>query len=273
MKIGDTILEQNIYYTAKVNIALDDVLQKISKYMHDTYYKYIYFPESEKLFDTTASKVKVIKSYIYKRYGIKLAPDDINKIQLELNHLKDDGLQISFILTKDMDWSPGDFSDNGSCFFSFNKGARKLISSNDGYFIKFYDGDKRFGRCQALPGFIKDKKCSNTYTFFNSFMISDNTIAEIMSNISSSKYVINRITNKGTRGDERSVLYSNTPAVIVGPDCNVVDCWYIDERPYETYRCEYCDNYFVLNEDPCGKSKKGMNNIYYNNTNKKKVKE
>lgn len=202
--------------------------------------------------DKDSSPFKTLKSYLYKNHNLKLeGPQFINKINLILSKLNQP-TEFKVTLTPNMDWKPGTYNDEGSCFFTFNSGGRYIIPDHGGCFIRVSSqADPNYGRCMALPAY----KHPTILTIFNYYKIKPEIMGALLGKLSDCKVIYHPLSNKQKRvKGERSVLYANTTNnVCVGNVDDHIDYyWKIEESDYITYRCPKCGLYVKKHGDPCG---------------------
>ncbi len=81
---------------------------------------------------------KRLAALIKKNSDVKLSSDHISIIgDLARQHSSKPGI-IYYDITNKFDWTPGDFKDNGSCFWGKNNEAREIMLDAGGLAIRFY---------------------------------------------------------------------------------------------------------------------------------------
>lgn len=108
---------------------------------------------------------KRIAKSLHENYSIKLDNDTISnfgellrrQVQKDSTHYID--------LTTTFDWQSGDFGDEGSCFWTYNEGAKQMIYDAGGFAIREFTDDTYtigIARCWCIPE-------GNVYYIFNCY--------------------------------------------------------------------------------------------------------
>lgn len=147
----------------------------------------------------TGSFPKRLAKYVY---NLKDESENLKRIKIQEKDLSVIG-QIAkanletertlfFAITNHLDWSPGDYADDGSCMFSSYNSGRRAMEDQGGMAVLFFNFGrstplKRFshlkiseelqqegyknpygvGRCWFLPQYLNGKKENLVYVFFN----------------------------------------------------------------------------------------------------------
>lgn len=242
IKIGNKEFDFGTVYNADISVKKESVIVEARRILS----KYgIYATVPLTLFDEKASPIKALKNFLYKTYGYKLDGNDlINELQIAFNRINAPQT-FGVVFSPEMDWSPGDYGDRDSCYWSFNMGGRYIIGDNGGCFIKLSTNDKpKYGRLMCLPA-----GNANAMTFFNTYRVDDDTVASIFKELTGYDPLFHLLTNKGKRNiNDRKVIYSNSSRNVIlsfEDEPKEEYYWDVDERPYITYKCGICGKRFL----------------------------
>jgi hypothetical protein len=98
---------------------------------------------------------KRISKHYKETFGVTLSSRLLSTIGTMLKeYVQDTPDKVVFDLTNDLDWSAGQFGDDGSCLWTVHKSARKAITEAGGGAIRIYDPnepDEGTGRAWIMP--------------------------------------------------------------------------------------------------------------------------
>jgi hypothetical protein len=162
-------------------------------------------------------------------------PDIISETGLQeiKTRIKDRFELIEYDFTDCIDWNAGDFGDNGSCYFYHDtyKHSKQAITDNDGYAMRFYNGDGGIARAFIVP-YADGAIVFNGKGAFNTLEISK-TLAMLAGHDPDNPLYIGFSVN----GAQHSVPYIDDACLVASDHENYIDLsWDI---PY-THSCAYC---------------------------------
>lgn len=145
----------------------------------------------------TGSFPKRLAKFVYNLKGengeskrTKIQEKDLSVIgQLAKSNLQTERT-LYFAITDHLDWSPGDYADDGSCMFSSYNSGRQAMEDQGGMAVQLFNFGVRelkayshlkyeefknlghpygIGRCWFLPQYLKGDESNLVYIFFNHY--------------------------------------------------------------------------------------------------------
>lgn len=151
VNLGSRVSETTINYIQQVlSMALNVTRPVLPQGFSDEW------ETEDKAFNVKGTLPKRIAAYIKSQFNIKLDDVLISQLGERARSSIPTGGSFSFDFTDRMDWISGTYSDSGSCFFSDNSIARKILFDNDFRAIRFYSpgSNRGIGRALILPAKI-----------------------------------------------------------------------------------------------------------------------
>lgn len=190
-----------------------------------------------------------ISAYLFKTHGMKLSPgvlEHIGMIAHKFVRVGGETFNVRFINRVVDLWRPGRYGDSGSCYWTYNKGARDAIMDAGGAGVTFDSADgEPIARCWIAPLSYDDDRVGlwNVYSRCGHGWTLD-TVCDILTRGEGSPFqglpfVRKSIVNDGSTGG--TVYINTTGALIHAPDADVSDSFYdlgIDIDTYE--ECVEC---------------------------------
>ena len=119
---------------------------------------------------------KRVAKYCYQEFKIKLTSNQLGELGSIMSHHTNKNNKYILEYTQDLNWEAGDFGDEGSCFWSCHKSARRTLEEYGAYAIRFYDV-KNSNRGIARAWICQQK---NYYVLFNGYGLETSDIARTM---------------------------------------------------------------------------------------------
>lgn len=189
---------------------------------------------------------KRLDAWLRRVHHIKADPKILSLVgNLAARHSERHGQSYCFDFTRNLhSWRAGDFGDEGSCYWSFNAGARDILEDElDAYAVRFYDPDQEYGvaRAWAVPVCVRSDE--QALILFNGYgyelLDQVRVVSQALGNL---PYKRIRLTNEG---ECSGTLYINGGVGYILGKQEVIDAitsWDFDASTegYGTVSCHHC---------------------------------
>lgn len=210
----NTLYEHKIEGDSITSVGADHIQFFLKE--HEETKNYLFALDSLLLTTKDGNIPKRIGRYFYKEYGVKISPQLRTEIGNIVSQHRVPTDTYYFLFTRDFNWNRGSFGDDGSCFWTTNKGAKHIILHHGGMAVQFFRSpDAKDTNGLARAWVAPDTPQEGLLTIFNGYarssfnVPSNDATAEIVKIIADWLGVAYRPVRLKNQGDEHGLLYIN----------------------------------------------------------------